>query len=670
MAPSPTKFPTQEIWSRLDPAVPFKGDWRQFRHRQQGEFLQELVKYATFDLGLSHIGESEEGRTLHTLRFGRGKRRVMLWARQHGDESDCTAGLAMVLHELILRCDEPPYALILDKLELGVFPMVNPDGVARFTRRNAQGIDINRDAVARATPEGRAILAVAKSFNPEYCFNLHDMNPRKSCEGKNLVAIAFQAGPFEQRDIDNPVRLKAKKICGIMAEEARPFAPENIARYTADYMHRAFGDSMMRMGVSSILIEAGGWREEDGGDDFVRKIFALTLLRGLHAIAAGEDADAESHSYDVLPFDSGARFADILLEGGIILNGTGASPFRGDVSMNAIPNVGRAHEPIREEGTIENIGDLEDDLAKNRFSIEGKVVMPGFIAAAPDLKLDEESAMQLLGAGISTVACGFGPFRDDKAREEWLQHACMNPPPLHVIAFERAADLGEIRRRHGLTELAGFLVGNLEMTAADLATFIHMRLPVQDFRLGPHGLDTVFGVDVFLVSAASPTDTILLLHVTLEHAQGGRKRVGADELRVFADEFLRGDGQIGFSIDPRETPPAWLPFLSGRAGLSHSRAATPEFFSEWLRLHRAEDAAAVTDAAALLMLPTARAFRLGNVGRIECEQRADLVAFDESVFRGKAVTPVMVILNGRIVYEEARRVAKTGHGAWHLAAKA
>ena len=33
-------------------------------------------------------------------------------------------------------------------------PMLNPDGAERFQRRNAQGIDINRDALLLQSPEG------------------------------------------------------------------------------------------------------------------------------------------------------------------------------------------------------------------------------------------------------------------------------------------------------------------------------------------------------------------------------------------------------------------------------------------------------------------------------------------------------------------------------------
>ncbi len=52
-------------------------------------------------------------------------------------------------------------------------PMLNPDGAELFQRRNLQFIDINRDALALATPEGKLLKKLRDEWQPDIGFNLH-----------------------------------------------------------------------------------------------------------------------------------------------------------------------------------------------------------------------------------------------------------------------------------------------------------------------------------------------------------------------------------------------------------------------------------------------------------------------------------------------------------------
>ena len=66
--------------------------------------------------------------------------------------------------------------------------MLNPDGAERYARRNAQAIDVNRDALDLATPEGRLLKAVRDRFQPELGFNLHDQNRRTTVGDTGVLA--------------------------------------------------------------------------------------------------------------------------------------------------------------------------------------------------------------------------------------------------------------------------------------------------------------------------------------------------------------------------------------------------------------------------------------------------------------------------------------------------
>lgn len=674
----PHDFPGDQIWKAIDPSTLFPRDWELFRHGDLTRFLHDLARRSPFPIDLAHAGLSDEGHALHTLRFGSGSRKVLIWARQHGDEPDCTAALCAVLDYLVSNGDGSWVQFLLENLEFLVLPMVNPDGVVRYTRRNAQGLDLNRDAVALSGPEAQALVTLKHSFDPEYCFNLHDMNGRKSANDTDLVALAFQAGPFEKRDIDNEVRLKSKTICGIMAGEAGHHAPKNLARYTADYMPKAFGDSMMRWGVCSILIEAGGWYEEDGGDNFVRRLFTLSFLRGLHAVAAGEDAEPTGELYDMIPFDSGERFCDRLLEGATILNGLGRPPFRADLAVNIDPVVKPGATEVPRIARISNIGDLELALAKERINLEGKTILPGFIAASPSANFNgpvpsHEEALPFLKAGITTLACGFGPFPQRRDREEWLAAAKGATLPINILAFEKVPTFNAIRERHGLTPFAGLLVANLQVLPEDLLELAHLYHPAHHAVIPSEEEDTAIGVDLFFQMGCSPRETRLHLHLTHEDVDVKRRKfLPSGELIRFAKEFVETPSQLTFGIDPLESPLPAIPLLVSCGGLKDGRLPTPEFFNNVLIHNQGRDESRIVTALNLLQLRGISPFIRGTLGALSMESRADLVVYSDDAFdlrtQDAVVAPRLVLLNGRVAYTQMNEVAaETTSGALLLA---
>ncbi len=149
---------------------------------------------------VEEIGRSVEGRSINHLRFGRGPLHVLLWSQMHGDEPTATAALFDVAEQFRRHRSEPAHARILDALTIHIVPMLNPDGAERFQRRNAQGIDINRDALRLQTPEGRALKALRDRLNPAVGFNLHNQGWRTSA-GKtgqpaaiSLLSVAGRRG--------------------------------------------------------------------------------------------------------------------------------------------------------------------------------------------------------------------------------------------------------------------------------------------------------------------------------------------------------------------------------------------------------------------------------------------------------------------------------------------
>ena len=121
------------------------------------------------------------------MTLGSGPRRILLWSQMHGDEPSATPAL-LDLADTLLASDEPERRAILERSTLLIVPMLNPDGAERYARRNAQAIDINRDALHLSTPEGRLLKAVRDRFQPELGFNLHDQNRRTTVGDTGVLA--------------------------------------------------------------------------------------------------------------------------------------------------------------------------------------------------------------------------------------------------------------------------------------------------------------------------------------------------------------------------------------------------------------------------------------------------------------------------------------------------
>jgi protein MpaA len=89
------------------------------------------------------IGHSVQGRPIRALEVRGGSRVVLVFGCIHGDE---TAGIAVV--RLLERQAVPG-------VDLWLVPDLNPDGVARGSRQNAHGVDLNRNFPAMWLRIGR-----------------------------------------------------------------------------------------------------------------------------------------------------------------------------------------------------------------------------------------------------------------------------------------------------------------------------------------------------------------------------------------------------------------------------------------------------------------------------------------------------------------------------------
>jgi predicted deacylase len=282
---------------------------------------------------IEQIGESVEKRSIDHLWFGSGARHVLLWSQMHGDEATATSALLDILHILALHRSDAPVERLLAKLTIHMVPMLNPDGAERRQRRNAQGIDINRDALLLQSPEGRALKALRDRLQPALGFNLHNEDWHTSAGKTMPAAISLLAVAGDEADTETPGRLLAKRTCAVIRQAVETLAPGQVARYDEDFEVRAFGDNITKWGTPVVLIETGPYAGDDADRNLVR-LNVVAMLTALDALASGAVDSADAERYASLPPNKSFLYS-VIIRNVSIVPGTGVAPFTGDIALDS-----------------------------------------------------------------------------------------------------------------------------------------------------------------------------------------------------------------------------------------------------------------------------------------------------------------------------------------------
>ena len=331
---------------------------------------------------------------------------ILLWSQMHGDEPTATSALFDIFEHLRRHRDEPPVRRILAQLTLHVVPMLNPDGAERYQRRNAQSIDINRDALRLQTPEGRALKALRDRLEPAVGFNLHNQSwgtgvgtPPKPAS-MSLLSVAYD----EERS-DNEGRLLTKKLSAVIRDAIEPFASGQIGRYDDSFEVRAFGDNITLWGTPVVLIETGPWPSEEPDAHLIRLNF-VAILSALDALATGGVHKADPGRYESLPMnESGLLY--VLIRNARVINGSGIEPYIADIGITGNRRV-RTVEGKRQMTVAMNISDM-GDLRKSGAL---RTIDASGMTAVPDRGYDEGDLVDMppwQDRSDATIAVGQPP---------------------------------------------------------------------------------------------------------------------------------------------------------------------------------------------------------------------------------------------------------------------
>ena len=218
------------------------------------------------------IGQSVLQKEIYQVKIGSGKTKILIWSQMHGNEPTTTKGLFDFFN--FLASDTELAHQIKSNYTLLCIPMLNPDGAFAYTRENANGIDLNRDAVAETQPEMQLLKRTYEQFKPDYCYNLHDQRTIFGTEGFNSPAtISFLAPAFDAACQYNSTRMKAVEIIVAMVEVLESYLPHQIGRFDDAYNVNCTGDYFTTQQTPTILFEAGHYPNDYNRDESRKFVF-------------------------------------------------------------------------------------------------------------------------------------------------------------------------------------------------------------------------------------------------------------------------------------------------------------------------------------------------------------------------------------------------------------
>ncbi|RZK58071.1 MAG: carboxypeptidase [Pedobacter sp.] len=329
---------------------------RFFKH----EDIITLINQLPSAFSIAQLGDSYNGKSINLVKWGNGETKVMIWSQMHGDEATGTMALFDLFN--FLQSDNELVKEINTNCQLFIIPMVNPDGAEIFTRRNAQQIDINRDYLKQASKEAKILKNARDEIKPQFGFNLHDQTTLWSVS-KSLkpATLSFLAPAYDEELNINETRKSAMLVIAKIFEELDEFLPGQIGLFDDEFEPRAFGDNFQKAGTSTILIEAGGYKD-DLEKQQIRKYYFASILSGLKAITSKSYQQKELSNYFAIPKNNKQIFHFLIHN--VMLNDVEVSI---GINYEECPiNGGLTTERIY---SIEDIGDLSFCDAYKVYSI-------------------------------------------------------------------------------------------------------------------------------------------------------------------------------------------------------------------------------------------------------------------------------------------------------------
>ena len=402
--------------------------------------MQILESWYPEKAALEEIGTSYLGKPIKMLSLGTGQQKILLWSQMHGDEPSATPALLDVANYLLEHSDNPDSKSILENFTLLMIPRLNPDGAEVYQRFNAQGIDINRDALHLATVEGRLLKKVRDTHKPMMGFNLHDQNRRNAVgDTGQLASIAVLSVSGDPANTLTEGRKLTRRAAAAVVQSLAAFRPGGIARYDEDWSPTAFGDNLTAWGTPVLLIESGGVPIGTDFTDLTRLNF-VAILSMLKGMAGNGLADADPQIYEDLLRNRSRVWSDVALRGGYIMQPGTPTPYRADLVFDVFQSdqqLAGCSQDQRVESRIVMLGDASVRGAGTNFDASHQLVVLPFEVGIRGWRhskwLDRENLSRLTQLGVGRLYWAVSKGQHEKASELMAEIAGLGLPQIEVV---------------------------------------------------------------------------------------------------------------------------------------------------------------------------------------------------------------------------------------------
>ncbi len=276
--------------------------------------IKPLLDKLSTDAKVSVLGWSVNKQPIYAINIGSGSKKILMWSQMHGNESTTTKALFDLLNTL----KSPSFKPILSNCTLCIIPILNPDGALLYTRLNANGVDLNRDAQNLSQPESLVLNKAYTDFKPDYCLNLHGQRTIFNVGTSNKPAtVSFLAPAQDTNCTLSNNRKRAMKLITVINNELQRYIPNQVGLYDDNFNINCVGDTFQANNTPTLLFEAGHI-DQDYQRERVREYIYIALLSFIKYISNETHISEDNYEHYFKIPKNGTQFYDIIIKNTVL----------------------------------------------------------------------------------------------------------------------------------------------------------------------------------------------------------------------------------------------------------------------------------------------------------------------------------------------------------------